>query len=190
MPNTFLTTSQPKLARPEWLIEKQKLAQQYADLPPIELKLLDSIIEEHLGQIWFWPEKYARLLLSKHLTYNDRYTLTTFLLANRLPPIFLAEWYLKRKMLRDESARKHVAGIIKMHRTGELEKRGFLCYVMGATDKNGDELVVKTQTVPTPSFCIDEMGEPRISTDPLVADWVGAEEMLNSGTVSIFSPIA
>ena len=67
MPNTFAAMSQPKLARPEWLIEKQKLAAEYADLSPLELKLLDSIIEEHLGQLCFWPVKYARLLLSRHL---------------------------------------------------------------------------------------------------------------------------
>ena len=172
----------------EWILEKQRLAGEYADLAGWELQLLDTTIEDHIGQLWNWPVKYARLCISKHLRYQERFTLTMFLLGNRLPPVLLAEWYLKRNMLADESARKCVSGIIKMHRTGELETRNYKTYVMGATDKNGN-VGIKIQSVPTPNYCFDENDKPRDSTDPIVADWVAAEQMLNSGTVSLFQPI-
>ena len=121
-----------------------------------ERKLLTRI-EDHLGRVCDWPVAFAEQLLSKHLTYKPRFTLTLFLLANKCSPPLLAEWMLSRGMLHDHSARTHVAGIIKDHQTGKLESDGRTAYVMDATLPNGDTPPVEQRVWPvyTPNFAHD-----------------------------------
>ena len=101
-----------------------------------EVKYLQESIEDHVGMIKYWPKSYRELMLGNHLNFNQRFKLTTFLLANRLDPRTIADWYVYRGLLRDTAAKVHVAQIIRSHKKGELEK--FEIYVMNATTRNGD----------------------------------------------------
>ena len=90
-------------------------------------------IEDLLGSVIYWPAFLREMFFSSHLRFNDRFKLTLFLLGNALPPTLIVEWYITRKMLKDDSARRNVADLIKKHMTGELEQRGYLVYMLDAT---------------------------------------------------------
>ena len=79
-------------------------------------------IEEHAPRpLYLWPER-ARMLIAhnQHLTWPDRFYLTTFLLANGVSPLHIVLWYLLRGCLRDEGAAVHVRGILSGWMRGEL----------------------------------------------------------------------
>ena len=61
----------------------------------------DKQLEDHIGEIATWP-KWARQLALAPLLDKQGFTLTTFLLGNRVPPIVIAEFMVT--MLRDYSA--------------------------------------------------------------------------------------
>ena len=127
--------------------------------------LLD--IEEQIGPCLKWPARFTELVLCSHLRFTERYQLTLFLLANRLPPTLMVEWYLARGMLKDKNARDQVADIIKQHKDGTLEQQGRTSWVMNATvskplsqrkhpwDGVGEPAEDKTQIIATPSFACD-----------------------------------
>lgn len=93
--------------------------------------------------------------------------LTLFLLGNRTPPIKIAEWYTKRGMLKDKSARDQVTDLIKQHLHGKLEEQGRSTWIMNATvdkpvfdrkrpwDGVGEPAEDKNQVIATPSFAYD-----------------------------------
>jgi|EP00966_Prymnesium_polylepis_P211986 hypothetical protein len=79
----------------------------------------------------------------------------------------MVEWYLKRNMLSDRSARDQVADLIRQHKDGTLEQQGRTTWVLDATttkpiwerkhkwDGVGDPVKDKNQTIATPSFAFD-----------------------------------
>ena len=101
-----------------------------------EVNYLRDRIEDQIGTVSAWPKSYRVLITSSHLNFNERFRLTIFLLANRLDPRTIAEWYQGRGMLRDTAARVHVAEIIRSHARGDLGR--FEVYVMQATTPSGD----------------------------------------------------
>lgn len=103
---------------------------------PEEVAYLRDRIEDHTYQVHLWPQSFRELLVSTHLNFNQRFRLTIFLLANRLDPRTICEWYTMRGMLRDDAARTHVAELFRAHAHGDLEK--YEVYVMNATNKSGD----------------------------------------------------
>ena len=79
-------------------------------------------IEEHAPRpLYLWPVR-ARMLVAhnQHLTWPDRFYLTTFLLANGVSPLHIVLWYLLRGCLRDEGAAVHVRGILSGWMKGDL----------------------------------------------------------------------
>ena len=147
-----------------------------------ERKLLDETVEEHAGSIQYWPAHMAERLLSKHLRFSDRFSLTLFMLANKIPPCLIAGWMIQRKMLRDEAARKHVASIIDAHMKGELEAQCKTAYVMYATDRAGNSLEGAQKIFPvyTPIFAYDWQHQHY---------WEDAVEMLKNNCMQVFRPI-
>lgn len=127
--------------------------------------LLD--IEEQIGSCIKWPYRFTEMMLSRHLRFPERWQLTLFLLGNRCPPTLMVEWYLKRDMLSDKSARDQVSDLIRQHKTGKLEQQGRTTWVMDATvtkpiwerkhpwDGVGESPENKTQVIETPSFAFD-----------------------------------
>lgn len=133
-------------------------------LSPAELEMIDAI-QEQLGHVLTWPAHILKLMLQPHLRFNERCSLTFWLLANRLPPLMIAEWYVSRGMLRDKSARDHVASIVLAHRNGSLESTGKTAYVMNATQNDklrcdrrhdwdgiGNPAEDRVQLIATPEF--------------------------------------
>ena len=157
---------------------KAKVAEIAITLKGWERKLLKDTIEEHAGSIQNWQWNMAERLLSKHLRYNDRFQLTLFMLQNKVPPALIAQWYIKRKMLSDQSARMHVAGIIKAHMTGELEEKCITAQMMDATDRAGNPLPYCATQFPvyTPNFAYDWQHQHF---------WEEAIEMLKQGKVGV-----
>lgn len=135
--------------------------------PPLtakELELLETI-GDLVGSPIAWPSRVRTMFFSTHLRYSERVSLTFFLLANRMPPIVIAEWYLTRDMLRDKSARDHVASIIDDHKHGNLAKTGKTAWVVHATENTkmqvdrahpwdgvGETASDRVQLIETPSF--------------------------------------
>lgn len=134
--------------------KRQLVAQQYMQLKPIERRVLQETIEEQMGALDSYPTHIQELLLSKHLAFAGRFSLTLFVLQNGLPPQLYVEWLIGRNMLRDDSARLHIATILKDHQSGKLEESNKTAYKMHATAPDGNALPMadRVQTVLTPNF--------------------------------------
>ena len=141
----------------EKLACKERVATLASELKGWERKLLKDTIEEHAGSIQYWQWKMAERLLSRHLVFKDRFQLTLFMLQNKIPPVLIAQWMIKRKMLRDQSARMMVAGVIKSHMEGKLEDLGIIAQMLDATDGAGNPLPLPATYFPvfTPNFAHD-----------------------------------
>ena len=78
-------------------------------------------IEDQVGAHDEWPSRLLLAFTSREfLRRPARFELTLFLLHNGCPPDLYAEWLLSRPMLRDASAREHVASLIGEHQAGTL----------------------------------------------------------------------
>lgn len=161
---------------------RERVGKAALDLKAWERVFLRDRIEEHMGALYLWPAHMAEKLLSRHLRFNDRFQLTLFMLANKCQPAVYAEWLLKRAMLKDKSARDHVASIITAHKTGKLEAEGRTAYVMDATLANGEvpPNELKLWPVYTPNFAEDWQHQHF---------WDEAVHMLKNNTVAEFMPI-
>ncbi len=135
-----------------------------------------ATIEDLIGRVITWPWRFTDAMLSTHLRFAERWKLTAFLLANRLPPTIIAKWYLQRGMLKDKAARNEIINIIRQHKDGTLERKGYTTWVMDAVatksvlhkksvyDGVGDPIGVSWDTdqiwkhnhvIETPSFAFD-----------------------------------
>jgi hypothetical protein len=85
-------------------------------------RLFYRIVQQHIGPLSQWPLHILTHMLCTHLTFQPRMSLTLFLLGNRCPPDLFCEWYMQRNMLRDDSARRHVANLVQEHKAGKLIK--------------------------------------------------------------------
>lgn len=124
-------------------------------MSPLVATEFDHLVD-FVGPLNRWPVNIAEAVVSTHLTFESRFQLTLFLLGNRVPPCVFTEWFLKRSMLKDASARRHVAGILLAHKTGKLEADSKTTWVVGAVDKEGNELKDKNQVIATPDFAQEE----------------------------------
>ena len=78
-----------------------------------------KVIEDQIGfKSKLWPHEMRKLFCATHLQYDDRYSLTVFLLFNGLSPELIANWYLSRNMLSDLQAKTDVAGVFQRHANG------------------------------------------------------------------------
>ena len=78
----------------------------------------DKHLSDHIGEIATWPKWARQLALAPLLDKRARFTLTTFLLGNRVPPIVIAEFMVT--MLRDYSACLDVATMLDKYRRGNI----------------------------------------------------------------------
>ena len=78
----------------------------------------DKHFSDHIGEIATWPKWARQLALAPLLDKRARFTLTTFLLGNRVPPIVIAEFMVT--MLRDYSACLDVATMLDKYRRGNI----------------------------------------------------------------------
>ena len=124
------------VAQRRWLVN-----QAVYNMSPLIATEFDRLVD-YVGPLSQWPLRMAEAVVSTHLPYKLRFQLTLFLLGNRVPPAIITEWYLRREMLKDESARRHVAGILLAHKSGKLEKDCRTTYVVGL---KGDQDVVDVQ---------------------------------------------
>lgn len=111
---------------------QETINQATLDLSPGTAKMLLEILD-HLGTEWRSPlegnvtvlaripKKYTESLLGTHLKFKERRELTVFLLANRVPPTLVVQWYTVRKMLKDFSAKKDVADLLTKFAKGEMD---------------------------------------------------------------------
>ena len=74
------------------------------------------------GHFITWPASQRTRLLSKHMSYTDRFQLTLFALVNGVVPVLYAEYLIARGSLKDMAARNHVAGLIDAHMRNGLAK--------------------------------------------------------------------
>jgi hypothetical protein len=168
--------------RKEAAAARERVAKAAMKLKAWERIFLRDRIEEHMGALYLWPAHMAEKLLCQHLRFNDRFQLTLFMLANKCQPAVYAEWLIKRGMLKDKSAREHVATVILSHKQGRLETEGKTAYVMDATLANGEPAPndMKVWPVYTPNFAEDwQHGHY----------WDEAVHMLKNNTVAVFKPI-
>ena len=124
-------------------------------MTPLTATEFDALVD-HVGPLNRWPINMAEAIVSTHLTYQPRFQLTLFLLGNRVPPTVFTAWFLSRNMLRDVSARRHVAGILLAHKTGKLEADGKTAWIVNAVDREGNDVLDKNQVVVTPRFAHEE----------------------------------
>jgi hypothetical protein len=165
------------------VVLRERVEELAMNLKAWERVFLRDRIEEHMGPLYLWPTHMAAKLLTDHLKYADRFTLTLFMLANKCQPAVYAEWLLKRGMLKDKSARDHVASVILAHKQGKLEAEGKTAYVMDASLANGEPAPneLKVWPVYTPNFAEDwQHGHY----------WDEAIHMLKNDTVAVFKPVA
>lgn len=125
------------------------------NLPPSIAAEFENLVD-HVGPLNRWPINVAEAIVSSHLTYLSRFQLTLFLLGNRVPPSLFVSFFLKRNMLRDISARRHVAGLLLAHKSGKLEADGKTAWILGAVDGAGNDLIDKNQVIATPRFAAEE----------------------------------
>ena len=89
-------------------------------------------VECQAGYIEEWPayDNYyiAQYVCDKHLAYDSRFTVLTFLTMNRCPPILLVELMEAASMLADQAAADHALSMLKKMARGEFNK--YRAYVM------------------------------------------------------------
>ena len=123
-------------------------------MSPVDRLLLRRVTDQ-VGCLGDWPVGCVEDLLSTHLTFTKRFTLTVFLLGNRCPPVLIAEWMLRRRQLHNFDARKHVIGILQAHKSSTLEDKTF--WEIEGTTPSGDPRPPQAVNLITPSFS----SEPR-----------------------------
>ena len=135
------------------LAQRALLDVQYSRLSRRSADLILAL-EDQIGDVSMWPVHMYKLILLRHLNHTERFTLTLFLLANRCSPVMIATWMTNRRVLRDLSARRHVASLLRAHQLGELERKGYTTFIMDMTLDNGDPAPfhMKFCIVYTPSF--------------------------------------
>ena len=69
------------------------------------------------------PEKVACQILGTHLHHEDRRQVLMTLLINGIQPTLIAEWMLKRRMLRDHLAVKDIREMMRKFGKGELDDK-------------------------------------------------------------------
>ena len=89
-------------------------------------------IADCVGKFSEWRNQELGMLLCRHLKHtangacgalkHPRFSLTTYLLENRVPPDVVVEWYLLRGMLKDRFARDGVRSIIEAWWHGRLSR--------------------------------------------------------------------
>lgn len=89
----------------------------------------DMSIKEQIGDPLSWPvNKHPKVALHLHdmrmkllkpLKHNDRFRVTTFLLANGVSPYHIGNYMSTNGSLSDDSAVRDVKGIIKRYRQRE-----------------------------------------------------------------------
>ena len=163
-------------------VSRARVEMALINLKAWERVFLRDRFEEHMGALHLWPAHIAEKLLGRHLRFTERFQLTLFMLANKCQPTVYVEWLLKREMLKDNSARQHIVGLLDAHKTGKLETEGKTAYVMDATLPNGDPApnAMKVRTVDTPNFAHDWQHQHY---------WDEAIHMLKAGTVNTFKPV-
>ena len=133
-------------------LESKHAAQLYVNALPPELgKQLDLIFEQ-IGNVQDLPLWLTRLLLTTHLVYGDRESLTLFLLGNRCPPDLIVDWYIARKMLWDMSARMDVASVIKGHKAGKKPRKKVFIPNWRSCQEIGHTMVEMAETFPSDAF--------------------------------------
>jgi len=100
-------------------------------LGPKQAEALENI-EEHVGNFEDLPArpKYniQAYLLAKHLYFDSRFELLTFLCMNRVAPVVVAEFLALPGMLSDQHAVDHILSLLKDFKSGKLAK--YKAYVM------------------------------------------------------------
>jgi len=90
--------------------------------PPSTREVLRKIKEAVGGALDEWPIWHLNALVADHYKRNERWNLTLFLLCNTAMPTDIVYLYKIRGVLGDDDAVKDLAGIIRRHQFGELEK--------------------------------------------------------------------
>ena len=116
------SSNEPERKYPKWEAQRQLIAATISNFKTAEKRIF-AHLQLDLGPWNEWPHGIATMLLSNTtLKYRERFSLTTWCLPNGCEPTMFVEWLLKRKLLRDESARQHVASLIKAYQQQELAK--------------------------------------------------------------------
>ncbi len=99
--------SRPQVTAQQRAIMRQRQTERIEAMGRLEGRCLLGI-EEHVGSCLKWPHRFTEMMLLPKLHFPERWQLTLFLIGNRCPPTLMVEWYLKRGMLSDRSARDQV----------------------------------------------------------------------------------
>ena len=75
-------------------------------------------VEDLMGPLHAWPVWARELLLKQHLSDSERYTLTLFVMGNKLPPFTYARFLRANGSLKDRRAREHVIDQLRRYQTG------------------------------------------------------------------------
>lgn len=110
-----------------------------------------DVIVSQVGPLMDWPFWFIDLVTAPHLKYQNRFCLTTFLLQNACMPQVIAEWMMQRKMLKDQSARDHVANMLAQFQKGQLKVTAY---------KLPCNVTVNTKPVCKRSHAWDGVGDP------------------------------
>ena len=93
-----------------------------------EAAKLFATLVEHIGPLQQWPKQNLTAMLSTHLMYDERKSLTFFVLGNHGPPNVYVQYLMARKMLHCKESMNHMASLIKDHMHGKLAK--FTTYML------------------------------------------------------------
>jgi len=111
-----------------------------------------KLIVQHVGPITEWDLFDGLVpMMSKHLHYNERFTVTAYMLQNACPPDLLIKWMMMRGQLKDKSARDHVADVIKKHKLGKLTKYTAKVMPFRICDHKGDPSQIRRFPIETPN---------------------------------------
>ena len=75
-------------------------------------------VEDLMGPLHAWPVWARELLLKQHLSDSERYTLTLFVMGNKLPPFTYARFLRANGSLKDRRACEHVIDQLRRYQTG------------------------------------------------------------------------
>lgn len=82
-----------------------------------------TTLDEVMAPISEWPHQMAHMMLSAHVSYEQRRRLVCFLAVNGCPPGFIADWATAAPgYLRDQSAVQDVITLLTKWKTGTLKR--------------------------------------------------------------------
>ena len=130
------------------------------------LQMLNGVLSDVFWPVYEWPLHEARRFLGPRVGFDDRASISKFLLGNGLPPSVIVQWAKAQPgWLRHRESALDMANLIKKHADGKWEDQ---C-------KQTWSLQLKQKVVVyTPNYAFEEIGNPKLDYKPGRQFWTEA----------------